>query len=1487
MAWTPPSDAVEFTPPQDAVEFTPPSDGEASNTFLQDVGTSLKNAFTSPMDMNDSAFMRGVKNPIQTIMGGVETGANLASGAVAPALGLAIPLAQGTINAITGDNTNPIPDYTQGMEMATYAPRTEFGKQIQSTITTPVMEQMIPLVPIMGGLALPHTPKEFKSIPREFGKARETFRPPSDAVPFNEQVMAERTLTKMDDKIARVSEDLSNLYSTYERLQVPIEGADHPIVLAERELAHLKLQREELNNKLTGDVTDQVRTEAQIKEGRAIKAAEQSIEDAPANAAKPLVDDSWQVAKDKIDEAAGKSPSELADLILDTQDKLDSTPIEKSSLREALKHEIETYEALAKGDSVVAEATPREPIKNKINPTSDEVTQLLLDHNNVGDVLTTLKSEGIGTPGQKILIDILQKIPRVLTSTFEVSKSELFDKNGNPARGMYDSAKHSMEIHPGANVKTILHEAVHTATAALMDHGTSVYVQRLTSLYDKYKASNGDGSYGFTNAKEFISEALTNPKFQKLLSNIKSENVLGKKVDNLWQAIKRTVKDALGIPEEARTALDDVMDAGRDVMNETASKSEGFFQKLSEVSKESPISYEAVEPTPKTVRGIVGRNFFGMPAMEGFYRDHPVVQKAYKQIMEAKDITDKIVNQLWHGTSDVVRNEKRGFFASLSKIEARDSAIVAVKETSNASMAKIHDLFRDGMEQELDYQSNREKNGQHLTPSEIKTYNTLSKLFGDMYQSAVGVQKSLGKKHILPFKTGWYPANRRGNYSVAISYGDFISHYETFPTRRAAEVFKEKIGKESQMKFLEVSEILDNTKEQEKTPNKEMADIIASKLAKSYPKAANELVGQIEKLLETMQLKGGKLGKHHEHRSGVSGYKGNELFRSTEERGKSFKDGIQREVNNFATNMKALQIKTKLQGLVEDNNFYKSDPVGHAAVEQLYESALGRNSDLFAGKINDWATHVVDIVDKIADASMRKVLGRGFEGKEKSVTTHITDTSMRAFYATKMMAKPVFALAQLLTTAMIIPEMAQNNHGIRAFYSFGKGVSKLLTRDKELMDVLFKESQEFGTIEQQFRESLNLDKHTGIHTNVEKVINGLEDYVLLGKLGKVTDSMSRAISFVTAYTHFKDLGLSREAARYEARRLTEHAMNIYGRDVSAPIYEKLGVMGEGMKPLTSFSQNQLGNLAKYWMQAKKGNYGPLMAVGLIATATGGILGLPFIQEYERARQILEKFMNVQMPSILEIMYGDESFFDRLELNPEDVKQLKDMATYGPLPALTGIDLTSTSRSNETVFSVMAAIMLGQEDASKLLPIMGATVQSVGAIPALGKAIAGKGTEGEDKKAIDSLIVGPLNFGAKKVLGAGTTRLFGENTGMLSTGKAGNADIPETNTSKLAAVLGSKTVEQKRIDQQAFEQQMRDKVLQSKIQRTSTMFVETGKPEYLEKMVDLGMNNEQIKNAIGTGAYNKLVEQQIRYFRSSKGKVENKKVLNELKTGAMQ
>jgi len=1067
-----------------------------------------------------------------------------------------------------------------------------------------------------------------------------------------------------------------------------------------------------------------------------------------------------------------------------------------------------------------------------------------------------------------------------MSAKFSMRSIEMKNDKGMTANGVYlNGANHEVILGDRGDIRTILHETVHAATVALLEQGTSKSAKNLITLFNQYKEAystlpkrKGE-HYGFTNAQEFVSEIFTNPVFQKFLSSI----AVGpeKRSESMYARFKNIIKEALGITRETRTALDEAIDSASDVIETASRKSEGFFQKLSATAEVKPAFNVDTLPSTKDLRNAVGRNFFGMNTAEGFFRDHPIVQQSFRAIREAKETSERIQNLLWQGSPDV---SKMGFMDTLNKVKNKGSAIITVMTTSNHDMAVVHDLFKQGFEEGKDYADNLKDNGSHLSIDQQNAYNTLAKLFGGMYEETLKVQRDLGKKHELPYRPGWYPAKRLGQYSIEISFKGNNVHIETFKTRQAAEIFKRNLSDGSNLKYLEVSDVLDANKKEERQPNKEMADIIGSVLEQKYSTAGPALKKTIDELVYSMQTRGGKLGYHHQFRTNVPGYRGSELFRSRDQLGGSFKEGIQGEVNNFGMNLRTLIVKHKVEPILSDENMKAADPAGHAAIQQFFDSALGRNEDFLETKTG--VSKLEHVADKVVSSLMVKVLGKEFQAREAGAVKVASDTAMRLFYATKMMAKPIFVLSQILTTPFIIPEMARDGHGLRAFYSFAKGTMKVVTGDKELMNHIKDISQQYNIIEAQYLESMNLSKHVGEAKRVEKGLTAIEDYVLLGKLGKGADSISRLISYATAYTHFTDLGLSKSEASYQARLAADKAMNVYDSASSAPIFEKAGFIGTGMKPLSSFGLNQLGNFVSYLKDAKKGNVAPLIAYGLVSTAMGGVLSLPFIQEYERFRQIAEKLYDITIPSILEIFSGDESFLDRLTITSQDAK---DVALYG-IPALSGMDLSSSMRSNETMFSLLAAVALGQEDAVKLFPLLGATYDTAKALVQLPATLQGKTSVGEGRGNIDKLITGPIGYGSKELLGLNTTKILGDNTNMISTGKAGDADMPRTQKDVFAGFLGGRSVEQRRGDQQTFEQTARDKIKIAKVQQATNMLVETGDYQYVDKLISLGVTPDKIMSGIESGVYNKSVDQYLRHFVNKSGHIDVQKAMETLNYG---
>lgn len=1447
----------------------------------------------------------------------LESGAHVATGLVGGGFGGPV----GALNYLAGNAITGKPitregfeeEFFKGMESLTYEPKTEAGKKAVKNYVAPVMENLLPAMGLPGEMGALHagmsarknmikgvTPKEVP-VREPLNLASEEFKSEFGKISEGEQRLLKSAFNTLDrylvESYVRIKEIETEMGRTgiasealvdeYEYLSAKVNkmATDRAQLefdalgktVSENELA---IRAKEIQESLTKDV-NKIRTEADI-----------ALNPPPKDTYKVSP---HEIAIEKIEEARKMSKEQLADRILEAEEKLDllkdrrgDMPGEEySAMWDALNREIDAYEAIQRGETPdlswakpveeVVELKPieditkpikvEEPVKaeilNKEVPTGEEVANLLRGKQKMRDVLDTIYEAGLGTKGQRKLLEILRRIEHINIADFKFGTA--IERNGKFSRGLYDPNTHTIELHKDGNIKTILHESVHAATHALLADGKSVAAKRMQALFDQFSLqTKNKTAYGFTDVHEFVAEAMTNSNFQKILASMESKNTLGIKVKKMWTEFKDIIREGLGLEKLDRRVLDDVLDSGWDLLEQSRTLKEEGFVKLSERIGKQVATPELPEvPTAKEARSWISRKFFGINALEGFNRDNPAIQRVNRVIRNAGEASSRVANELWYGKVNV---NDMGIFQTLSKVKNPDSAYLAVKNTSNADMAILHDLFKKGFEEKLEYADNLAKNGQHLSPELTKTYNTLTNMFSKMETAVQSTQSVLGKKHMLPHRAGWYPAARQGQYSVEIMYRGNRIHVESFKTKQAADIFRARLNDGKNFKYMEVSDVLDAKDPKTMNVNEQFVNSLRDVLGRKFGDTVVE--AEVERILTKFGERGGKLGHHHEHRTNVSGYKGSELFSSADRLGGSFKEGIQHSVNDFTSNLRSMIIKSDLANEMSGKVV---DPV----IQQMYDSALGIHDDFF--NIDKVGSKAADVLDKSINAVVMKTMGKVFEAKEMTAAGHVMDTAMHVFYAGKMMAKPVFALAQILTTPYIIPELARDGHMLRAFYSTGKGLTKMLTGNKELWNRIKEDSQLYNTIEPQFRESLNLEKTTGKISTAKKILQAIEDYPLLGRAGTFLDGLSRVVSYGIALEHYKDLGYNSFEAGRLARQATDKAMNVYSSESTAPIFNELGFVGRGMKPLTSFSQNQLGNFISYLKEAKKGNAGSLISYGLITTALGGIISLPFIQEYERFRKIAEEYFDISIPSITEIISKDNTFLDRLDLSDKQVVQ--DSINYGVMSGVSGIDLASSLRTNETLFSVAGAIAMGQEDASRLVPILGGTIDIAKQTPNMLKTITGNATAAESRKAIDTLVLGPIGYGMKELAGANTTRSFGEQTNMMPTGKEAEADMPRTKTDITAGLLGTKSLAQKKQDQQMFELMSKDRKQRERIDTAMQKFVDSGDNKYLDKLIELGVDAKQIESMAMSGAFRKNVGQVERYLANRQGKVNEQKAVN--------
>jgi len=877
-----------------------------------------------------------------------------------------------------------------------------------------------------------------------------------------------------------------------------------------------------------------------------------------------------------------------------------------------------------------------------------------------------------------------------------------------------------------------------------------------------------------------------------------------------------------------------------------------------DVNQTTAISRRAIDALGHGLHHLAGK-MFGKTGLAQIFKDNPVIQDVYWKIREAEINSSKTSNNLWFG--DVGRQvwDKSNFFAKMSKIKDKASAYMVVKTSKPEDMAAVHDMFKRGFEERLDHQETLDKYGTQLSEEQKGIFTSLSTLFNKQYEAIVKAQGDMGKKNILPRRKGWYPSVRKGDYFVDVNFQGASAYRQHFSTKAEGEAFLQKIGT-GNLKHLSTTGV-EKIKVEDSNPFLDGIETIKDFLEMKYPPASGVLKKDIEGLVTSLITKGGKLGKHHVQRSNLEGYKGSEIFLDVKDRGNSFKEAIQSSVGDFTGSLRKMQINHSVEPLLRNGKDQMS-PDTYAAVQQMTDSALNRVENK-AQVLDDWVRNFVDARAK----DVYDILGKEFKPGDP-IFDKVKNAVLETFYLTKLMAKPVFAVGQVLgTPVQAIRHMAYDG-GLRAYLSFGKGMLSLATNNKDLKDSMFRVSQTTNVFEPQFIEALHLNK------NDSSFIEGIKKYLFLNKVNEGADSFSRVLTYAGMYEHYKSLGKSKAEAEKLAMHGTDTTMVQYGRSEQAPVFQHTGIVGEMVRPLQTFGQAQLANLIgdiRHFQTLKPSTWAPLLTYGLTATLIGGALSPQFITEYEILRKWLANaYPDYALPSILDLVARDGSMMDRILPDSDAARKA---LLYG-LPSLSGLDLASSVRSNETFATLVSSVILAEESYAKMFPLLsfGADV-ATGSATILSQALGKQHTDAELTKAINKASpVGPIAYGTKELFGVNETNIMGENTGMLPLGNTGTASKTREPIDIAAGLMGTRSVDDRFETQKALQRTEIDKNRQAQIKRLADLAIETGDQKYIEKIVSYGIEGNALKAMIGSELWSRLADSETRYLINSKGKV---------------
>lgn len=865
----------------------------------------------------------------------------------------------------------------------------------------------------------------------------------------------------------------------------------------------------------------------------------------------------------------------------------------------------------------------------------------------------------------------------------------------------------------------------------------------------------------------------------------------------------------------------------------------------------------------------LARKMFGKTTLAQIFYNNVKLQHAHTLIRDAEFEASYKANELQFGGVTRPEWDQASVWQKFSKVKKPDSYYMVTKHITNAEANNLHSVFKQGFDAGMDYPQALANFGSGLTTLEKQYFNILADTFKKQYDMIIGLERSLGKKNQIQYRAGWFPAVRQGDFFSTINVGGNTIHRQHFATRVAAEAWAKEMEASLPNNQYSVGPVENRLDVPNHPGLNDIIDIYDSYALNKYNLNLNTISNDLKTKLAQ---RGGVFGQHHLHRDNLSGYKGSEIGKTSEELGHSFKQALSTNIQEFQSSYRSMKIRHTIDPLLNAQNLKQTEPQTWAAMNQMYDSALNINKNNV--KAFDDAVH--EGVDRISKAVYEAMYpGKTFSPNEAVYRT-IQNNLTGLFYLFKVLPSLSLFVTQLLSPIGALRHGAYDAGAFGTMGHFGKGMYKLMTKDPQLMDALHKVTQYSDVIEPQFIKTLHLQGEN-------KVVEWLKDWVGMRKPQEAADILSRTMTFAYMFEQYKDVG--------KAMNAVDATMGAYTRGETAPMFHNLGgIIGESMRPLQTYGQMTVGNMVadiKHILDnpTKAKSYAPFIMAGLVSTIMAGAISGPIMTQYETTRKLLMS-INPQweLPSMLNLVQQGVVKADDVIEDPEAAAKL---VAYGIPSGMTGIDIGASARTTETLpgnlLTVLLAAVEGDSMAydashaiSRLFPIHNNALQMTHGAGVLGKkALGGKVTDAELKQSItDVSMRGPMKNALMEATGANKTTVMGNKTDMIATGAESKALMPEGSHEKAAHWLGNLSTEERYRTDQNLANTFRDRVYNNKIKRLYTLYNENPKPKYLDELIELGAVDKTIKSQLETRAFNALVDQDIRYITNKRGTVPN-------------
>lgn len=807
-------------------------------------------------------------------------------------------------------------------------------------------------------------------------------------------------------------------------------------------------------------------------------------------------------------------------------------------------------------------------------------------------------------------------------------------------RGTYEPTKHKISVRDSmasGDYQVILHEGVHSATAAILDASldprlngkltpnqvtaSRKLISTFREISRKVKEGKIDGTingkqhYGLTSHHEFIAEAFSSPSFQTFLKGIQ----LDFPRVSAWNVFVNSVRKMLGLSVDKLNALESTLSIGADLIKSSsvegrdiyvgykssdtvqgtrvlASEAKDNLAKMNGWDKYIPnekLDYPSVReqlvgvPDLKETPGYLFTNILASGKMQSWMLNHPVV----------KAIVDS--------TTGYINNAK---LASEKSLFDQNTGVIA-------QLRRMENLFSPGdamavISERLKAQSNKEYTP-NLTPEQLKVYQMLDDMFKDRATKINTVLESMGRKPIKALEN-YFPARWKGEFVTAMwerradgTKGRLLTYVRETSrgeASKAAEYLNSNYGSDFIIGDVEHMPAIGRNKFQESVSSahasfEQLLDLIGSEDPMSI-KALEAIERMAEKqAMDTMNTK-----RHFKFKSGVEGSLGDKGWKSPKENYYDSKQSLVSYIETVDQWLAAHQINDFMKQLEADKGVDAPKAIGFG--RQFIDHSFGYADQSRAFKEIQNAISRVTGKDASQQrnavmqyANVQTGLYLGYyspRGGVQNIIQPLTAVLPKMVeIAGRGGSKDVFSpmfIAMLEAGAFLPYSITKGNFGKSARSIFGKESA-----------AIWDYAVERHIVDPHLVESAGFFKSKGGQMTYDVIAN---------KSIYVTEAFSRYAAFSSLYRHMRASGLDINTALRTAEDVSRELMVNYEPYAKAQVFDKAGLVGQMGGRLQSYKVNQLTQFVDYLQQAKKeGRYEGLSSYLGANIAVAGAVGM--------------------------------------------------------------------------------------------------------------------------------------------------------------------------------------------------------------------------------------------------------------------------------------